>query len=121
MKKKTLKRRTIQLTHEQIAHLRKDRELIAQELPDLMAKHRRLRHAAEESSHSGALRRAMHSSKILLHDLANRAGTDMKKLDAFLTGDQPLTSDVIDRLTKILKLRLEPANAKPKTHRAKAG
>ena len=120
MKKKTPKRRTIQLTDKQIADLRRDRELIARELPDLIAKHQRLRDAAEESSHSGALRRAIHSSKILLHDLANRAGTDLKILDAFLTDDQPLTSDVIDRLTKILKLRLEPANGKPKPHPAKA-
>ena len=119
MKKKTPKRRTIQLTDEQIADLRRDRELIARELPDLIAKHQRLRDAAEESTHSGALRRAIHSSKVLLNDLANRAGTDMKKFDAFLTGDHSLSSDIIDRLTKILKLRLEPANGKPKPHRAK--
>lgn len=118
MKKKTPKRCAIQLTDEQMAILRKDRELIARELPELSAKHEHVRDAAEESSHSGALRRAIHSSKILLHDLAHDAGTDIKNLDAFLTGDQPLTSDIIDRLAKILNLRLEPANGKPKPHRA---
>lgn len=100
---------------------RKDCELIINELPDLIVKHQRIRDAAEERSHSGALRRAIHSSKILLHDLADRADTDMTTLDAFLTGTKPLTSDVIDRLTKILKLKLEPANGKPKPRRANAG
>ena len=102
MKKKTQKRSTIQITDEQIARLRRDRELIAQELPNLVAKHQRLRDAAEESTHSGALRRAIHSSKILLHDLANRAGSDMKSLDEFLTGERTLRSDVLDRLAKAL-------------------
>ncbi len=118
---KKTKRRTVQLTDEQMAQWRKDCELIADELPDLAVKHRRLRDAAEEQSHSGALRRAIHSSKILLHDLASRADTDIRKLDAFLTGAKPLTSDVIDRLTRILKLKLEPANGKAKPRRAKAG
>ena len=121
MKKTTSKRRTVQLTDEQMEQWRKDRELIAEELPDLMAKHQRIRDAAQERSHSGALRRAIHSSKILLHELVSRASTDIKTLDAFLTGQKPLTSDVIDRLTKILKLKLESANGKPKPRRAKAG
>ena len=121
MNKTKPRRRTVQLTAEQMAQWREDCELIAQELPDLIAKHQRLRDAAQERSHSGALRRAIHSSKILLHDLAGRAETDMKTLDAFLTGDRPLTSDVIDRLTKILKLKLESANGKPKPRRVKAG
>jgi hypothetical protein len=99
----------------------KDCELIAKELPDLIAKHQRLCDAAEERTHSGALRRAIHSSKILLDDLARRANTDNRTLDEFLTGAEPLTSDVIDRLTKILKPKLEPANAKPKSRRAKVG
>jgi hypothetical protein len=121
MKKTPAKRRTVQLTGAQMAELRRDRELIAQELPALIAKHQRLLDAADEPSHSGQLRRAIHSSKILLHELANRAETDMDTLDAFLTGDRPLTSDVIDRLTKILKLKLEATNGKPKSRRAKAG
>ena len=121
MKKTKPRRRTVQLTEEQIAQWRHDCELIAEELPDLVAKHQRIRDAAQERTHSGVLRRAIHSSEILLHDLARRADTDMTTLDAFLTGDTPLTSDVIDRLTKILKLKLEPANGKPKPRRAKAG
>lgn len=115
------KRSTIKLTEAQMRQLRKDRELIAKELPDLVVKHGRLCDAAEEQSHSGALRRAIHSSKILLDELADRAETDMDTLDAFLTGERPLTSDVIDRLTKILKLKLEAANGKPKPRPARAG
>jgi hypothetical protein len=62
-----------------------------------------------------------HANRILLDELADRAGTDLDTLDRFLTGDRTPTSDVIDRLTKILQLKLGPANGKPKPRRAKAG
>ena len=94
--------------------------MIDKELPALAAKHERLCEAAQEPTHSAALRRAVHASKILLDDLAHRARTDLDTLDAFLTGDRTLTSDIIDRLTDILQLKLEPANGKPKPRRAKA-
>src|SRR6516164_11342318 len=112
MKKTKRRRRTVQLSAAQMQQLRKDRALIAKELPRLAAKRERLREAAAERTTSGVLRRAIHSSKFLLHDLAQRAGTDMETLDDFLTGERPLTSDVIDRLMKILKLRLETADGK---------
>jgi hypothetical protein len=102
----------VQLTAAQMQRLRKDQALIAKELPSLAAKHDRICEAAAERTTSGALRRAIHCSKILLHDLAHRADTDMETLDAFLTGERPLTSDIIDRLTKILKLKLEAADGK---------
>ena len=47
-------------------------DLLAEELPALAAKHERLCEAAQEPTHSGALRRAVHASKILLDDLAHR-------------------------------------------------
>jgi hypothetical protein len=87
--------------------LRRSRTLVAKDLPGLIEKDQRLADAMHESTTSGALRRAIHSSKILLPDLADRARTDSDTLDAFLTGEGPLTSDVIDRLAKILKLKLE--------------
>jgi hypothetical protein len=99
--------------------LRKDRALIAKELPDLVAKHQRIRETAAEHTTSGAIRRAIHASKILLHDLADHAETDLDTLDKFLTGERPLTSDIIDRLTSILKLKLESGNGKPKGRVAK--
>jgi hypothetical protein len=87
--------------------LRRSRALIAKELPELIAKDQRLCDAMQARTTSGALRRAIHASKILLPDLAARAQADMDSLDAFLIGDRPLTSDVIDRLAAILKLKLE--------------
>jgi hypothetical protein len=100
-----------------LKQLDKNRALIAKELPNLTAKHERLSIAAQESTHSGALRRAIHASKILLDDFAERAGTDLDTLDAFLIGEKTLTSDVIDRLAEILQLNLEPANDKRKRPR----
>ncbi|HQU45102.1 MAG TPA: hypothetical protein PK867_19970 [Pirellulales bacterium] len=119
MKRTKAIRSTTDLTTEQLNQLRKDRALIARELPDLAAKHQRLCDAAQEPTHSGALRRAVHASQILLDELADRAETDLDTLAGFLTGQRMLTSDVIDRLTKILQLKLEPANGKPKPRRAK--
>jgi hypothetical protein len=121
MKPTKSRRSTTVLTALQLKQLRKDRTLIDKELPALAAKHELLCEAAQEPSHSGDLRRAVHASKILLDDLAHRAGTDLNTLDAFLTGDKTLTSDVIDRLTSILQLKLKPASGKPKPRRAKAG
>ncbi len=120
MKKTKTRRRPVQLASAQIKQLRKDRALIAKELPNLVAKHARICEAAAERTTSGALRRAIHSSKILLHDLAHRAKTDMDTLDRFLTGDRPLTSDIIDQLTKILKLKLEITDGKPRARGGKA-
>src|SRR6266851_4552210 len=92
--------------------LRRSRVLIANELPKLIEKDQRLCDAMQKPTTSGALRRAIHSSKILLPDLADRARTDMDTLDAFLTGERSLTSDIIDRLTKILRLKLEAIGSK---------
>ena len=100
--------------------LRRSRALIAKELPELIVKDQRLYDAMQERTPSGALRRAIHGSKILLPDLADRAGTDLDTLDAFLTGERPLTSDIIDQLATILKLRLEPTGSKQKLRPAKA-
>jgi hypothetical protein len=54
-------------------------------------------------------------------NLANRVVHPMDTLDSFLTGERPLTSDIIDRLTKILKLKLEGISSKPKPRPSKAG
>jgi hypothetical protein len=121
MRKTKPRRRTVQLSEGQLQQLRSDRQRIAKEMPSLAAKHERICEAAEERNTSGALRRAIHSSRILLHDLATRAETDVDTLDAFLTGERPLTSDVIDRLTTILKLKLQAVNGERKRRSAKAG
>jgi hypothetical protein len=121
MGKKKQRRFVEKLSDGLMKKLRRSRRLIADELPQLIDKDQRLYDAMRERTTSGALRRAIHSSKILLPDLAHRAQTDMDTLDAFLTGERPLSSDIIDRLTKILKLRLEAINSKPRPRSSKAG
>src|SRR5277367_4640765 len=109
------------LNDQVLKKLRRSRALIAKELPELIEKDRRLYDAMHEPTTSGALRCAIHASKMLLPDLADRAQTDMDTLDAFLTGERPLTSDVIDRLATILKLKLAAIGSKPKPRSSKAG
>jgi hypothetical protein len=121
MKPTKARRSTTELTALQLKQLCKDRALIEKELPSLAAKHERLCEAAQEPTRSGALRRAVHASKMLLDHMAHRARTDLDTLNAFLTSDRTLTSDILDRLTNILQLKLEPANGKPKPRRAKTG
>jgi hypothetical protein len=121
MRKKKQRQIVDQLSGSLIKKLRRSRAVIAKELPKLIEKDQRLTDAMNERTTSGALRRAIHSSKILLPDLAGRAQTDMNTLDAFLTGERPLTSDVIDWLTKVLKLKLEAVRTKQKPRRSKAG
>ena len=121
MPKKKQRRIVDKLSPALMKKLRRSRALIAKELPELIEKGQRLYDAMREPTPSGALRRAIHSSKLLLPDLAERALTDMDTLDAFLTGERPLTSDIIDRLAKILKLKLEPIGPKPRPRPSKAG
>lgn len=118
MKKNKAKRSTAALTPVQLAQLKRDRELIAQELSELRARQQQFRKAKEEKSLSGALRRAIHSSKILLPQLASRARTNIQTLESFLLGEAQLTSDVIDRLSRILNLRLELAEPQRKSRSA---
>ena len=109
------------LSDETMKRLRRSRALIAKELPELLEKDQRLHDAMRERTTSGSLRRAIHSCKILLPDLAERAQTDIDTLDTFLTGESPLASDVIDRITKILGLKLESIGVKNRPRRSKAG
>jgi hypothetical protein len=120
MRAKRKRRIVAELPTALMKEIHRSRALIAKELPKLVEKGQRLHDAKQEPTMSGALRRAIHTSKILLPDLADRAQADMDTLDAFLTGDRPLNSDVIDRLTKILRLKLGPANGKPEARRGKA-
>jgi hypothetical protein len=121
MAKKKQRRIVDKLSPALMKKLRRSRALIAKELPQLIEKGQRLYDAMREATTSGALRRAIHGSKLLLPDLAERAETDMDTLDAFLTGERTLTSDIIDRLAKILKLKLQAVGPRPKPRRSKAG
>ena len=95
-----------ELTPEEQARLERYREQVAQELPDLIARDRLRKAASEEDTASGALRRAIHKSDLLLPQIADRVGITLLELDRFLTGEATLPSDVIDRLAESVGCRL---------------
>lgn len=121
MQKKSRRRTEDKLNQSLMKKLRRARSLIAAELPELIEKDQRLYDAMREPTTSGALRQAIHASKMLLPDLADRAQTDMDTLDAFLTGERSLTSDVIDRLATVLKLKLVAMGSKDEPRPSKGG
>lgn len=60
------------LTPEHLADIEQAREYIAAELPDLVARERRMREAAEENTFSGELRRAIYAGDRDLISLADQ-------------------------------------------------
>jgi hypothetical protein len=68
------------------------------ELPDMLSHGERLREAAAEETLSGLLRRAIHHSHRRLESIATAAGIPIEDLNAFLSGDRTLRSDVLDRV-----------------------
>ncbi len=80
--------------------LRRDREKIADELPELLERGRRLDEAAKENSLSGNLRRAIHRCGRPLKNIASEVGIDLFVLCDFLEGTATLRSDVMDRLAR---------------------
>jgi hypothetical protein len=93
--------------------LRRQRALVAQELPDLVQRDRMRREAQEELTLSGELRRAIHASKLSLIAIASRAGITPTLLDEFLTGERTLRSDVMDRVATTLGVRFQPMPSTP--------
>jgi hypothetical protein len=106
------------LTPAQNRDLKKKRKLIEKELPELIRRDQQAHDAQKENTICGTVRRAVPTCGILLPDLARRAALDMGDIADFLCGEKALPSDAIDRLVKVLKLKL-PAS-KPKPRRAKA-
>src|SRR5258708_1482109 len=102
MNTNTAKRITRELTPEEQERLKRQRELIAKELPDLAQRDRMRKEAQEEMTLSGELRRAIHASQLSLAALATQAGITPIVLDEFLTGERTLRSDVMDRLAAAL-------------------
>jgi len=90
--------------------LRRDREKIAAELPELKERGLRLEEAAAENSLSGHLRRAIHRSGRPLKTIAAEVGIDVFLLCDFLEGTATLRSDVLDRLAQAVGavIHLEP-------------
>ncbi len=101
---------TKHISEEFLAELRRDREKIAAELPELLERGQRLDEAASEDSLSGHLRRALHRSGQPLTRIAALAGLDVYVLCDFLEGTRTLRSDVLDRLAQAIGavIHLEP-------------
>src|SRR5438445_11917038 len=102
------RRVTRELTTEEQDRLRRHREQIASELPDLAERDRMRQEAREEATLSGELRRAVHSSPLSLSTIAERSGISPLALDEFLTGERTLRSDVLDRVACVLGYVLQP-------------
>ena len=100
------------LAPDHLARLEEARKKIAAELPDLVARERRMREAAEENTFSGQLRRAIHGGDRDLISLAELVGTTPGPLSEFLAGDRTLRSDVLDRLVSALGARLVVSGSK---------
>lgn len=95
---------------ELLEELRRDREKIAAELPELKQRGKRLDEAASENSLSGHLRRAVHRSGRPLKTIGSEIGIDVFLLCDFLEGTATLRSDVLDRLAQAIgaDIHVEP-------------
>ncbi|HZW29837.1 MAG TPA: hypothetical protein VFF52_03965 [Isosphaeraceae bacterium] len=96
-----------------LEQLRRDREKIAAELPELMERGRLLDEAAAENSLSGHLRRAIHRSGRPLKKIAAEVGIDVFVLCDFLEGTRTLRSDVLDRLAQAVAATIQMKPAPP--------
>jgi hypothetical protein len=101
---------TKQIPEELLEQLRRDREKIAAELPELRERGKRLDEAASENSLCGHLRRAIHRSGQPLKKIAAEVGLDVFVLCDFLEGTRTLRSDVLDRLAQAVgaTIQMEP-------------
>ena len=106
MDKREARRITRQLSPAEEARVRREREQIAGELPEMAARDQMRKEAREEATLSGQLRRAVHASELSLSAIAAAAGITPLLLDEFLTGERTLRSDVIDRLGNVLGCQL---------------
>ena len=97
-----------------LEQLKKDRALVAAELPDVTQRADRLREAAAENTLSGQLRKAIHGSRRRLDAIAGDAGISVKSLCDWLSGDRTLRSDVLDRVAQAvgadIAVTLRPAS-----------
>lgn len=98
------------IPEELLEQLRRDREKIAEELPELIERGKRLEEAAAEDSLCGHLRRAIHHSGRQLKQIAADVGVDVFVLCDFLEGTRTLRSDVLDRLAQAVgaNIKVEP-------------
>lgn len=100
---------------ELLEQLRRDRDKITAELPELQERGRRLDEAAAENSLSGHLRDAIHRSGRPLKQIAAEAGLDVFLLCDFLEGTHTLRSDVLDRLAQAVGATIEVEPMMPRS------
>src|SRR3954454_19221339 len=98
-----MKRIVRALTNDEQQKLADLRRTVTNELPDMIEKDRLRHKAAQEKTLSGALRRFIHASGQTIDQLAVQVGIEPLLLDEFLTAEQTLQSDIMDRLAEILK------------------
>src|SRR5262245_55685521 len=98
---------------ELLEQLRRDREKIASELPELIERGRLLDEAAAENSLCGRLREAIHHSGRPLKKIAAEVGLDIFVLCDFLEGTRTLRSDVLDRLAQAVGATIRVELAPP--------
>ena len=76
------------------------------ERPQLVEQGRQLHAAALENTLSGRLRQGVHASAMTLQEIAGALSISEDELAQFLTGERPLPSDVLDRLSQLLGYEL---------------
>ena len=108
------------LTPAQARRVKKAQARIAEELPDLVRRNQLRHDARKEKTFSGALRRAIHRYPLSPMKIATRADIRWTHFAKFLTGEKTLPSDAIDRLVKVLKLKLPTSSPKQSANAAKA-
>ncbi len=108
MSEPQIRRVTRTLNEAEQARLLQQRALIAEELPDLVARDQLRKDARDEATLSGELRRAINNSEHSLAEIAQRCGVTPLLLDDFLTGERTLRNDVLDRLVGVLGYELQP-------------
>lgn len=101
-----IKRVTRTLTEQEQERLQKNRDRIADELPDLQVRDQMRKEAREEATVSGELRRAVHASGKSIDEISSQVGISPVALDEFLTGERTLRSDILDRLAQVLGYQL---------------
>lgn len=99
-------------TPAEMERLKRVRNSIAEELPDLIMRDQLRKEAREEHSISGAVRDAVHRSDLSLEAIAAKAGLTPIQLDEFLTGERNLRSDILDRVAAVIGYQVPPARAR---------
>jgi hypothetical protein len=107
-----------QFTPEERERWLKARAEVEAELPEILARHRVLREAAAEPTLSGALRRAIHRTGLLLPQVAKEVGLSESQIHEFLLGERTLRSDVLDRLARAVGFDLPDDHPPATTQRS---